>query len=164
MFMVELKKLIPRNRYNALFCLGLRIYIGAIFVYASLYKIYAPHSFALSVATYDILPNSFVNPFALILPWLEFWTGLILISGTWVKTSAFIICNMMAMFIIALILALMNNLDLACGCFASSEAEEAISFKTLGRDMVWLSVGLYILFKDRAPIGTACIKPLIGRK
>ena len=48
-----------------------RLYLGGVFVGASLYKIALPYEFALSIATYQILPLEVINPFALTLPWIE---------------------------------------------------------------------------------------------
>jgi hypothetical protein len=60
---------------------------------------------------------------------------------------------MMIIFTAALSIALYRGLDMACGCFASSEAEEAISYKTLMRDLGWLALCTYILVFDNKPFG-----------
>lgn len=141
------------SRLNPYICLSLRIYIGSVFIYASLYKIVDPNSFALTVASYQILPHAMVNIFALILPWIEIVTGFMIVAGFRVKASSFLILLMMMLFLTALIIALSKGIDMACGCFASSELEDAISMKTIFRDLFWIMIGLYIFITDKFPLG-----------
>jgi uncharacterized membrane protein YphA (DoxX/SURF4 family) len=131
--------------------LAARLYIGGVFLYACFHKILHPERFAMDVATYDILPLFLVNGFAITLPWIELAAGLLIISGYGVKPGALLLTGMMAMFVVALAIALSKGLDMACGCFASTEAEEAISIKTLFRDLLWLLLCLYILIFDNKP-------------
>ena len=61
--------------------LALRLVLGGIFIYASLDKIVHPRAFAEIIYNYQILPGSLINLSAVILPWLELFLGLLLISG-----------------------------------------------------------------------------------
>lgn len=142
-----------RDSLNPIVCLVLRLYIGGVFVFASVHKIAHPGSFALDVATYAILPLFFINPMAIILPWVEIIVGVLTIAGIWVKTCAALISAMMVMFIIALSFALANGMDVSCGCFASSRTGDSISGATLVRDLGWLLISIYIFFADNTPIG-----------
>lgn len=131
-----------------------RIYIGFVFISACYHKIISPQSFALDIAVYQILPLSLINLMAIILPWIELGSGITIILGFKTKASAFLICGMMVMFIIALIIALSKGLDISCGCFASSGIEsDPISYKTVFRDLIWLIMGVYILLLDKNPLG-----------
>ena len=138
--------------------LSARFYLGGVFLFACFHKILNPEIFAIDVATYDILPLSLVNLFAITLPWIELVAGLMIIAGCQVKPSAFLMAGMMIMFIVALSIALSKGMDMACGCFASSEAEEAISGKTLFRDLGWLLLCLYIFIFDNKPLGLGLVK------
>jgi len=62
---------------------------------------------------------------------------------------------MMIAFMIALASALLQGLDMSCGCFASSAVaeEDPISWMTMARDGVWLLLAAYVLFLDRRPLG-----------
>ncbi|MBN2497782.1 MAG: DoxX family membrane protein [Deltaproteobacteria bacterium] len=131
-----------------------RVYLGYVFIWAALYKIAEPHQFALSIATYDILPLELVNAMAMILPWIEIATGLTLIAGFWTRASALAICGMMIMFIVALSIALSNDLHMSCGCFASVEAEDEINALTLLRDFAWTAAGVFVLIADDGRWGT----------
>jgi putative oxidoreductase len=140
-----------------------RIYIGWIFIAASLHKIAHPADFALDIATYEILPLFLINIMALTLPWIEIASGVLIIVGFKSRACAWMICGMMIMFIIALGIALYHGLDMQCGCFASSAMEEGdeISYKTMLRDAWWLLVGAYILIFDTTPLG---IETLLQKK
>ncbi len=130
-----------------------RVYMGIVFIAASLFKIYEPYQFALSVATYQILPLELINVQTLVLPWLELFVGILLILGVWTKENAFLICGMMVMFIVALSIALSHDLQMSCGCFASQEAADEIGMHTVFRDLGWLAIGAYIFFFDDGRFG-----------
>ena len=140
-----------------------RWYLGGVFVVACLHKIAQPGSFALDIATYDIVPLQLVNLMAVSLPWIELAAGLMLIAGFRTGGAALAIAGMMGVFIAAIAIALAKGLDMSCGCFASQSAAEddPISYLTLLRDGAWLLLALYILFFDRRPIG---LDPLLARR
>ena len=143
------------QQINSVVALGVRLYLGWVFVAASLHKIAHPGAFALDVATYQFLPIWAVNVFAIIVPWIEIVVGAFLIVGLRVRASALVVSGLMVSFMIALGWALHLELDMACGCFASQGAadEDPISGWTMARDAVWLVMGLYILLADRQPLG-----------
>ncbi len=141
------------NKYNSYISLILRIYIGAVFIYASVHKIIHPEIFATDIATYDILPLSLINLMAIILPYIEIVSGILIIIGPFQKEAALMISGMMVIFLIALIIALYKGINISCGCFASQSVEEdPISYKTVVRDSIWLLISLYVLFFDRRPL------------
>lgn len=134
--------------------LPIRVYLAVVFLSACWFKIADPHSFALDVATYDILPVALINPMALLLPWVEALAGVMLLIGFRVRSAALLTAGMMIVFIVALSVALARGLDMSCGCFASSGAnEDPISVWTLVRDGVWLAMSLAIVLFDHQPPG-----------
>ncbi len=140
-------------RGHAWVALPLRLYLGGVFLLACYHKILHPSSFALDVATYQLLPLELINLQALVLPWVELFTGLMLVLAFRTRAAALLINAMMVMFIIALIWALMQGLDMGCGCFASEGGDDPISWRTIVRDSAWLAMGLYIQLFDRRPLG-----------
>ncbi len=131
-----------------------RLYLGGLFVWACLHKIRDPHSFAVDIATYQILPLGLVNVLAIVLPWVELAAGLMLILGFRVRAGTLLVSAMMVMFTAAISIALARGLELSCGCFASQgAAEDPISFRTVLRDSSWLLLCAYILVFDRRPVG-----------
>jgi uncharacterized membrane protein YphA (DoxX/SURF4 family) len=137
-----------------------RLYLGFVFVYASFHKIAHPATFALDVATYQLLPLELVNLAALILPWVELLAGVMIIVGFRTRAAALLIAGMMVVFMVALGWALHLGLDMSCGCFASSSDEDPISWRTLLRDGGWLALALYVLICDRRPLGVDRWLPL----
>jgi uncharacterized membrane protein YphA (DoxX/SURF4 family) len=89
-----------------------------------------------------------------VLPYVELVAALCLLLGVRVRPAALLVCGMMVVFTVALWIALEKGLDMSCGCFASEGAEEdPISWRTVGRDLGWLALGLYVLFFDRGRLG-----------
>ena len=138
---------------HAWLALPIRIYLSYVFLFACWHKIADPSAFALDIATYQFLPLPLINLMALILPWLELTTGLLLLIGFRTRAAALLISGMMVTFMIALGWALYQGLDISCGCFASSAAHDPISIGTMFRDMGWLILALYVLVFDQLPIG-----------
>jgi len=125
---------------------GCRGGLAVVFIYACIHKIATPADFALQVATYQILPLGLVNLQAIVLPWLELVTGLLLIAGFWTRPAALVTCGMNVMFIIAIAMALSAELHLQCGCFASSDAGEEMTVALIIRDAGLLIAGAYLVW------------------
>jgi uncharacterized membrane protein YphA (DoxX/SURF4 family) len=133
----------------------LRLYLGGVFLFASLHKIAHPGTFALDVATYQFLPLAFVNVFALTVPWIELLIGIQLLVGFRARAAALVCSLLMIAFMIALGSALARGLDLSCGCFASQATakHDPISYRTMLRDAAWLLMSAYIACFDLRPLG-----------
>jgi uncharacterized membrane protein YphA (DoxX/SURF4 family) len=125
-----------------------------VFVGACLHKIADPRSFALDIATYDILPLVLVNLTAITLPWIELAAGAMLLTGCRVRAASILVTGMMLVFLAALVIALARGIDMSCGCFASQGAEEdPISSTTIIRDVWWLGLAVFVLVFDRGLAG-----------
>lgn len=149
-------------RGHAFLALPVRLYLAAIFLLACWHKILDPHAFAVDVATYQILPVQLINALAIGLPWIELAAALLLASGVRVRAGALLVAGMMAMFLAAIGIALSRGLQLSCGCFASQgAAEDPISWRTVARDLAWLSLAAYVLVFDDAPLG---LERWLGRR
>jgi uncharacterized membrane protein YphA (DoxX/SURF4 family) len=131
-----------------------RWYLGLLFVGACLHKIADPYAFAVDVATYGILPLAVVNLVAITLPWVELGAGGMLIAGWRVRAAALLVAGMIAVFAVALIVALARGLDMSCGCFASQGAQDdPISRLTVLRDLAWFALAVFVLAFDRGFVG-----------
>jgi len=141
-------------RGHSALALPARLYLAGVFLFACWHKIADPHSFAVDVATYQILPLALVNFMAIVLPWVELVAALQLALGLRTRAAALTISGMMVMFLVAISLALARGLDLSCGCFASQgAAEDPISYKTVVRDAAWLLLAVYVMIFDKTPLG-----------
>lgn len=152
-------------RGHAWIALPLRLYIGYVFLYACWHKIMDPGTFAIDVATYQILPLYLVNLMAVILPWIELTSGAMIVVGWRTRAAALILAGMMVMFLVAIIIALARGLEMSCGCFASqSMQEDPISIMTVLRDLGWLAIPLYVMIFDRSPIGVDGLVAYLRRR
>ncbi|MDP8255092.1 MAG: MauE/DoxX family redox-associated membrane protein [Candidatus Alcyoniella australis] len=140
-------------RGHAWIALPLRLLLGGVFLAACWYKIAHPDEFALSIATYGIVPLWLINIFAVVLPWVELATGLLIVLGLRTRAAALLVSAMLLMFSVALVIALAKGLDTGCGCFASAQAGETITPLTVVRDAALLLPALYVLAFDRRPLG-----------
>src|SRR5262249_44052004 len=55
--------------------------VGGVFVGAAVFKLQDPPGFAHQIHNYELLPDLLRNPLALVLPWMEGLTGLVLVVG-----------------------------------------------------------------------------------
>jgi uncharacterized membrane protein YphA (DoxX/SURF4 family) len=106
---------------NKYFQISLRIIIGIIFIYASTGKLFRPEDFAKAILRYEFLPIYFVNIMAIVMPWVEFFTGILLILGIYKKASSMLAGISLIVFLTALISAFARGLDISCGCFSLEE-------------------------------------------
>jgi uncharacterized membrane protein YphA (DoxX/SURF4 family) len=127
------------------FSLALRWSLAITFIYACIHKISVPYDFALQVATYQLLPLSIINLQAVILPWVELVTGVLLIVGLFTRPAALITCGMNIMFIVAIALALSADLQLQCGCFAAADVGDQMDSSLIVRDAIFLVIGAAVV-------------------
>jgi len=92
-----------------------------VFIYASMYKINYPGEFAETIASYQLVPYWAVNLMALIMPWSELVSGVLLVLGVRTKSAAAVIGGLLVLFSLAILITLMRGIPIGCGCFTSVE-------------------------------------------
>jgi uncharacterized membrane protein YphA (DoxX/SURF4 family) len=122
----------------------LRIYIGAIFITASMYKINYPGEFAETIASYQIVPFWGVHLMALIMPWTELICGLMLVLGLRTRAATVLAGSMLVVFCVAIVVTLARGIPIGCGCFTS--VEDPLTWMTLFRDLLWLAMTVQIFW------------------
>src|SRR5258708_38638057 len=80
----------------------IRLVVGGVFIYASLYKIISPGVFAHQIYNYKLLPEWAINPVAIVLPWIQFFCGMALVLNRWTLSATGCIVVMMLVFQVAL--------------------------------------------------------------
>jgi len=126
---------------NKYFLFILRIVIAYIFIYAGAEKIANPDNFALSISNYRLLPTASLNFFAIIIPWIEIVSGLLLLFGILTKENSAIILFLLMIFTIAIIISLFRGLSIDCGCFGKGTQ---IGLFKLGENLLMI-IGSFVL-------------------
>ena len=122
--------------------LALRLLLGAVFIYAAYTKLSQPWLlFAISIDSYQLLPQWAVLAVARTLPWLELLLGLLLVSGFGLRWVALLTSAQLIIFFGVMLRAYAKGLGIDCGCFG---AGEALTYKTLIRDGL-LTAGAIVL-------------------
>ncbi len=136
----------PRSwRLSRLCYHGVRFMLGAVFVYASIDKIIHPGAFAEAIANYQILPAALVNPAAVVLPWLEFIIGSLMVCGIWMPGTVVLAAALLTIFEGAFIFNIARGLNVYCGCFAAAGEVLHSNAWYLARDSLFLAAALYLL-------------------
>ena len=129
--------------------LAARWFLGMIFLYASYHKIAAPAQFAKIIYGYYLFPDISINIIAIVLPFLELFSGLALILGIYPRSAALITNGMLLGFIIALSINLIRGQQFDCGCFSFGEGGHTYTVvQLLMRDIVFFVLGLQVLLFD----------------
>lgn len=135
-------KNILQNEYLGLI---VRIIVGVMFVVVGLAKVADPVLFAKEITNYNLMPDFSINIFAIVLPWVELISGLLLIAGVRIRANAVIIGAMLIMFIIAVASAWARGLNINCGCF-SHIAQETVGLKKILENTGLLILCIYLYF------------------
>jgi len=122
----------------------LRIFLGAVFIIAGAGKILNPTEFAHDIDNYRILPYILVTLMAVILPWVEFIVGLLLVFGRFLYSSSFIVMGLNLVFIIAISVAIARGLDIDCGCFSLKAGASKVGVLRLVEDVIFFIIAAVI--------------------
>ncbi|MGD8306003.1 MAG: MauE/DoxX family redox-associated membrane protein [Ignavibacteria bacterium] len=122
----------------------IRIIIAFVFILAGIEKISDPETFSVSIQNYKILPLILINITAIILPWIELITGILLLLGILVKENSYLISTMLVIFILAIGISLARGLNIDCGCFGTRLGAEIGLFK-LGENVILLIMSIILI-------------------
>ena len=122
-----------------------RIFLGFLFIYASLEKILQPEEFAKQVGYYKALPFGLENLLAILLPWTELIVGICLLAGLLVDGATLLSIIMNLVFILAISQAMLRGIDITCGCFKVSADSEKLGLHTIIRDIIFLIMSFVVL-------------------
>jgi uncharacterized membrane protein YphA (DoxX/SURF4 family) len=151
----------PRFGWGGAMLLLLRFALGGVFIYYATPKIVAPDLFAADVFNYHLLPPWGVNALALVLPWLELYTGICVVLGLWNRAAATLMAVMLVVFLVAFTSAKLRGYDIACGCSergADAKPTGLLSFWV--RDGAMLAAALLLArFDRRAPSPLGLLRP-----
>ena len=124
--------------------LVLRLVLGAVFVYAAYTKLRQSWLlFALSIDSYQLLPQWAVLTLARTLPWMELALGVLLVAGAWLRYTSIVASTILALFFTVMVYQYAIGAGIDCGCFGVGEA---LSWKTLVRDGVLLAGAIALVW------------------
>lgn len=122
----------------------LRFALGLVFLYASVGKILDPKSFAESLMAYQIFDSPrLIKYVAVTLPWVEWFCGIFLVLGVFVRSVAVLTSLLLVTFVLAMVSALFRGLEINCGCFGSPH--ETLGPLSLLRDSLFFVISLLIM-------------------
>ncbi len=98
---------------------------GILFVVSGFEKLIGPYqNFLLVIQNYSLLPPLLEEIVARLFPWIEFFLGIFLVLGIWLKWALRGMMALLATFMIVVTQALIRHLPIdECGCFG-----ELVSF------------------------------------
>lgn len=137
-----------------------RLFLGGLFIYASIHKLQDPVAFSRIIYGYRILPGPAINLMAIALPGVELVAGALLVAGLLRRGAALTIALSLAVFIIALGFNLARGLDFDCGCLSFARSKPGAALDLLIRDVVFLALALWVLLSRECPL---CLDRLLGR-
>jgi len=152
------------TRLGAARLLFLRLFTGGIFLYAPLDKILHPGGFSDSVWNYHLLPQAMVNLWSLWLPWLELVASLAILAGVWSFEAALVVNVLYVLFLIAIGQGLARGINFECGCFSQGGHGASASWQTIGRDLSFFAMSMWLLFSEQRQNSWALFHKMFFRK
>ncbi|MBI4978898.1 MAG: DoxX family membrane protein [Spirochaetes bacterium] len=134
------------NRFTVLVC---RILIGALFIYASISKIFHPVSFAATFINYNVAPEFIAPLVAVFIPWFEFVFGCMLVLGFRTQTAALGIALLLMGFLVGIGINLARGVQMDCGCFEFFGWRENLDIFTFLRDIVFIALTIPPLISEK---------------
>jgi len=129
----------PQSLLPSTALLACRAAAGGALAVAAVLKIQGGAKvFALSIDSFELVPQALLLPLAYYTPWLELIGGLALVLGLWTRQAAMIVVGIYCVFTIALASVLLRGMDVDCGCFGDIFGDSSVSLLTIGRNLLLL--------------------------
>lgn len=123
-----------------------RVLLGAFYIMVGGSKLLAPYqNFLYVVESYQVFSPPFEQLAAHIVPWIEFFLGIFLVLGLWLKNTLLALMALTTAFLILLAQAIIRGLPIDhCGCFGSWLS---VSLKTMMAidSCLWLLMGFMLM-------------------
>jgi len=136
-----------------------RLGIAVIFLYAGIAKVREPWlQFAVAIESFKIVPETWLEPIARILPWWEIALGIALLTGILSRWFSLILTGMLAWFLFIGIRAYAKGLTVDCGCFGSGGG--GIDAKWFVEHAAMLALGLAVTAGEFLKVRSRRLRPL----
>ncbi|GJQ63799.1 MAG: hypothetical protein SCALA702_28520 [Melioribacteraceae bacterium] len=120
-----------------------RIILAIVFIFAGMEKAANPADFSEAVANYRVISLFLQNIVAIVIPWVEVVSGILLLYGKFLKENSTIISVLLIAFNILVLQAMLRGLDIDCGCFGTIDAQ-IVGFRKLLENFALLAMGISI--------------------
>jgi uncharacterized membrane protein YphA (DoxX/SURF4 family) len=121
--------------------------LAGVWAWAGVAKLGDPDAGVRAVRAYDILPETFVKPFAWGLPFVELALAVLLLLGLASRPAAWASVVLLLVFIGATAAVWARGLQIDCGCFGGggqSSGGASSYLRDLGRDGLFLCLALLV--------------------
>lgn len=130
--------------------LVLRVALGLMFVVAGALKIGLHfdnfNNFAAEIAGFQILPQPFVAPLALLLPFVEIILGAYLVLGLFTRLVGVVATLQLLIFAAAVASAVVRGISTNCGCFGPADGSTT-SWPEVARDVALALVAALVSWR-----------------
>lgn len=114
-----------RMRVDEAVTFGVRLLIGALFIFAGATKVGHFNDLAGAIAVFRILPQAVVAPLAVLLPFFEIALGLYLCAGLFTRSAAIVAAVQLTIYAAAIASAVIRHIPANCGCFGPQDRAPA---------------------------------------
>ena len=129
----------------------LRVASGLILAGASLDKIGDPLGFYHHIQEcFYFIPGDLQPLAAVTVPWVEFFTGLLILFRFHARGALLIFCALMALYTVAIAWDVAHGIDCNCSCFDKTSTEK-MTWLTVLRDLLFWGLGTLSL-RDSGPV------------
>lgn len=124
-----------------------RLATAAVFLFAAVVKISDPQAFAMSIQSFDFMPDHLVTVSAFVVPWTEAVVGVALVLGVWTRAASLVYLVLLGTFTGLIFVTLQRGLEVTCGCFGKFKllCEPGVTECNLQQNALLLGVGLVTL-------------------
>jgi uncharacterized membrane protein YphA (DoxX/SURF4 family) len=131
--------------------LAIRLFLAAVFFYSGLVKASGSAQFAIALAPFALIPETWIHPLSVLLPFAEIAGGALILVPQTKRSGACLVLALCLVFITALSWALANGIIVDCSCFGQEQRPSAAKMiLALLRDIFLGMLALIVLIKDRS--------------
>jgi putative oxidoreductase len=128
---------------------AIRLFLAVIFLYSGLVKASGSAQFAIALAPFTLIPETWIRPLSVLLPLAEIAGGALILAPPTKPIGACLVLGLCLIFITALSWALANGIIVDCSCFGEEQRPSlAKMILALMRDIFLAALAVIVLFKD----------------
>jgi uncharacterized membrane protein YphA (DoxX/SURF4 family) len=128
--------------------LALRVILAGIFLYSGLIKASASAQFAIALAPFTLVPETWIRPLSILLPLSEIAAGLLILVSPTKHIGAGLIFLLCVLFAMVLSWALANGIVVSCSCVGRDDQPSAMKMMlALGRDLCLAGLALVVILE-----------------